>query len=221
MDAVSYLLGKQSSGGGGLDWSAIGYSGTPQVIEDGYNYAVEIKNNWTPSINLTMRYSYDYNLSFMPFVDTSIATTMQSMFSYSYGLISVPLLNTSNVTNMREMFRGCRALKTVPQFDTSKVTNIYGMFYDCSLLKTLPLLDTSALNTGSSINSVFVNCLNLSDQSLDNILQMCINATSLPSSVPKTLFNLGITSTTAYPASRIQALPHYQDFIDAGWTIGY
>lgn len=221
MDIVSYLLGKQTSGGGGLDWSAIGYSEEPQVIQDGYNYAVEIKNNWTPSINLALRYSHDYNLSFMPFVDTSIATTMQGMFSYSYGLISVPLFNTSNVINMREMFRGCRALKTVPQFDTSKVTTIYGMFNDCISLKTLPLLDTGALNTGSSINSVFVNCLNLSDQSLDNILQMCINATSLPSSVPKTLFNLGITSTTAYPASRIQALPHYQDFIDAGWTMGY
>ena len=147
--------------------------------------------------------------------------TINQMFYNASNLKSVPLFNTSNVINMREMFRGCRALKTVPQFDTSKVTTIYGMFNDCISLKTLPLLDTGALNTGSSINSVFVNCLNLSDQSLDNILQMCINATSLPSSVPKTLFNLGITSTTAYPASRIQALPHYQDFIDAGWTMGY
>ena len=35
------------------------------------------------------------------------------------------------------------------------------------------------------------------------------------------LAQLGITDTTAYPTSRIQALPHYQDFLDAGWTIGY
>ena len=50
MDITSYLLGKQASGGGGggssLDWSAIGYNGEPQEIKDGYNYAVEIMENW-------------------------------------------------------------------------------------------------------------------------------------------------------------------------------
>ena len=38
--------------GGGHDWSAIGYSGEPQAIEDGYDYAVEIKNNWTSAVSL-------------------------------------------------------------------------------------------------------------------------------------------------------------------------
>lgn len=28
-------------------------------------------------------------------------------------------------------------------------------------------------------------------------------------------------SSNAYPKSRIQALSNYQDFINAGWSIGY
>ena len=64
---------------------------------------------------------------------------------------------------------------------------------------------------------MFFYCFSLSDTSLDNILQMCINATSYTAT--KTLNHIGIYLDT-YPASRIQALPHYQDFLDAGWTIG-
>ena len=63
------------------------------------------------------------------------------------------------------------------------------------------------------------NCPNLTDTSLDNLLQMCINS-NVTSSTRKNLNDVGLTATD-YPVSRIQALPHYQDFINAGWTIGY
>ena len=39
-------------------------------------------------------------------------------------------------------------------------------------------------------------------------------------SVYKNLSEQGFTSAN-YPATRIQALPHYQDFVSAGWSIGY
>ena len=47
MDLFSYLLGKKSGGSGGgggtgLDWTKIGYEGTPQSIINGYNYAKNI-----------------------------------------------------------------------------------------------------------------------------------------------------------------------------------
>ena len=33
------------TGGGGLDWSAIGYSETPTGVQEGYDYAKQIYNN--------------------------------------------------------------------------------------------------------------------------------------------------------------------------------
>lgn len=196
MDIVSYLLAKNSGGGGGssVDWSAIGYEGTPQSVIDGYNYALEIKNNWVPNTSLAQKFMNNYTLMFMPLVDTSTATTMQSMFQNCYSLLKIPILNTSKVSAMQGMFNNCNALKDVPVFDTS------------------------SLKSSNSMQSMFVYCYSLTDESVDNILQMCIGATSYTGT--KTLAKLGFGSNY-YPATRIQALPHYQDFLDAGWTIGY
>lgn len=218
MDAVSYLLGKQSSGGGGLDWSAIGYSGEPQAITDGYNYAVEIKNNWTPAANLRRKFRNNTDLVYMPLVDTSTGTDMREMFSGCSKLASIPLLDTSSATTTSQMFYSCSSLISIPLLDTSSVTDMTNMFSGCSALKEVPILNTSAI-TGTGLSNIFWACVKLSDTSLDNILQMCIKTTSYTGT--KTLAGIGVSNPTAFPASRIEALPHYQDFIDAGWTMGY
>ena len=110
------------SGGGGLDWSAIGYSGMPQTIIDGYNYAVQIKNNWDATqTSLRNKFSGDINLVFMPAVDTSNATTTYGMFQDCSSLLSVPLLNVSNSTTIRNMFNGCVSLSNIPLFNTSQI----------------------------------------------------------------------------------------------------
>lgn len=198
MDITSYLLGKKASGGGGLDWEAIGYSKEPQSISDDYNYAKNIYDNWdNTQTNLMSKFANDSNLVYMPLVDTSNATTMQSTFTNCNNLVEMPLLNTSKVTLFYQTFSGCSELKNVPLFDTRGLTG------------------------NNAFRNTFQSCFKLTDQSLDNILQMCINATSYTATSYKTLTRLGITSTETYPASRIQALPHYQDFINAGWTIGY
>lgn len=202
------------SGGGGLDWSAIGYNGTPQVIKDGYDYAVEIKNNWVSTSSLRNKFKNDLNLKIMPLVDTSNATNMYGMFENTRGLTQIPLLDTSNVTDMSRMFFES-VISTIPLLDTSKVTDMSYMFTKVSSLTTIPLLNTSKV---TNMDSMFSSAGNLTDESLDNILQMCINATSYKRT--KTLYQLSFRKTY-YPASRIQALPHYQDFLDAGWTIGY
>ena len=195
MDMISYLLGKKSSGSSGLDWQAIGYDSTPHSIINGYNYAKEIYDNWVPQTDLNNKFKYDKNLVIMPLVDTANTTTIYQMFSSCYGLIEVPKLDVSKCNSLYQMFYRCYALKSVPIFDTSNITAINGL------------------------SEMFTDCPGLSNESLDNILQMCINATSL-TGVTKTLSMVGI-QRSYYPASRIQALPHYQDFLDAGWTIGY
>ena len=205
-----------SSGGGSgdLDWSAIGYSETPQGLVDSYNYAKQIYDNWENVSNLDNKFVNDKNLLIMPLVDTSNATTMYSMFSGSIVNI-IPLLNTSNVTSMYQTFGQCYNLIKIPLLDTKNVTSFDYMFQQCSILTTIPVFDTTS---ATSMRNMFNSCGLLTDESLDNILQMCINATSYTGT--KTLVRLGI-GNAYYPATRIQALPHYQDFIDAGWTIGY
>ena len=221
MDITSYLLGKNSAGGSGgsdLDWSALGYSGTPEPTLNAYNLALEIQRSWTPSTNLRNRFKQNYDLFFMPLVDTSIATDMSSMFHSCFNIQKVPLLNTSNCTTTSFMFQGCELLVEVPLFDLSKNDNVSYMFYDCTRLKDVPQFDLSSMITRNNMASMFSGCRALSDESLNNILGMCISASSYTGA--KTLAHIGISSTY-YPVERIQALSNYQDFIDAGWTIGY
>ena len=179
--------------GGDLDWSAIGYDSTPEFIIGIYNYAKNIKDNWNDNItSLYQKFKYDTNLYIMPLVVTDNVVTFENAFNSCSNLVTIPLLNTNNVRN----FTSC--------------------FISCTFLKNVPLLNTSS---ALDMTNMFTYCYTLTDTSLDNILQMCINATSYTGI--KTLVRLGISNTSYYPVSRIQALPHYQDFIDAGWTIGY
>lgn len=152
-------------------------------------------------------------LKTIPLINTTGITDLSGMFANCINLITIPLIDTSSVTNMSNMFNACYKLISIPQIDTSNVTNMIAMFGNCTSLETIPLLNTSSV---TNFASMFQNTsTHLTDTSLDNILQMCINATSYTGT--KTLLTLGIN----YPPSRIQALLHYQDFIDAGWTLGY
>lgn len=141
-------------------------------------------------------------------------TSLNNAFNRFQGT-TIPLLNTSNVTSMTSMFANATNLTTIPLLNTSSVTHIGSMFQGCTNLVNVPVLDLSSV---IFMRIMFSNCPNLSDTSLDNILQMCIGATSYSST--KTLAFLGFTSTD-YPTSRIEALPHYSAFTSAGWTIGY
>ena len=148
----------------------------------------------------------------IPLLDTSNATNMTNMFYGCSNLTDVPLLNTSNVTDMSSMFSGCVNLTEIPLFDTSNVTNMAGMFLSCQKLETIPIFNTSkVINMGS----IFFDNRVLSNESLNNILQMCINATLVPT---KTLKYLGLSKN--YEAT-CQSLSNYQAFLDAGWTTGY
>ena len=228
-------------GSGDLDWTALGYSKRPQFIDSFYDYAIQIKNNWDSSItSLNNKYMSDKNIWVFPLVDTSNVTDMSSAFAYS-NLHSIPLIDTHNVTVFNMTFRGC-FFEEIPLFDVSSAyyftsmfvncinlveipkftfslynnLNLDNMFSGCTSLKNVPLLNVQRCN---NFKNMFYNCPSLTDASLDNIIQMCAGTANYTGT--KTLKQLGITDTTIYPVSRIEALPHYQDFIDAGWTIGY
>lgn len=218
MELFSYLLGKKSSGGGGggadlSDYftSTIGYEGFEAMVK---------KIPDTTTVEGTDLHSafVGYKGTAIPLLDTSNVTVMNGMFNGCTNLITIPLLNTSKVNNMTSMFNNCSSLVSIPLIDTSSVisANMNNMFANCTSLETVPVLNTTNL---TNMNDMFYGCTSLSDTSLDNILQMCINS-KITMQTRKKLTSVGISSTN-YPASKIEALPHYQDFIDAGWVTGY
>lgn len=143
--------------------------------------------------------------------DTSSATVFDSLFQGFTNLKSIALFDTSNATNFSYVFAGCSSLEEIPKFDTSKVLYMGNAFRGCTNLKTVPVLDTSSLN---HMNSAFDQCPNLSDESLNNIMQMCINAKKY--TLTKTLTAIGIN--TQVQIDRCKNLSNYQAFLDAGWT---
>lgn len=163
--------------------------------------------------NMTSIFDDCSNLKEVPLLDTSKAVDTSCMFRRCSSLKEVPLLDTSNVTDMGSMFAYCTSLKEAPALNTSKVTTFNSMFCQCTNLEHVPLLDTS--NVIGMFNT-FEKCTNLSDESLNNILAMCTNATKITSN--KTLKYLSLTSDQA---TKCTTLSNYSAFTSAGWTTGY
>ena len=182
-------------------------------------YVIPTKSDGTPLIdtsNITSMYEMFtdcINLMILPQLNTNKVTSMYRAFTDCSNLITVSQIDTSNVTNMMQAFQGCKKLTTIPQLDTSKVTNMEFMFSECSSIINIPVLDTSSV---TNIYSMFWNCSNLSNDSLNNILQMCINAAVYTGT--KTLRQMLLSEEQA---QKCTTLSNYQAFLDAGWTTGY
>jgi surface protein len=153
------------------------------------------------------------------FLNSDKMTSMNMMFDQCASLQTVALFDTSSASDWTTAFGSCEKLKTIPNFNTSSATNFDRTFSQCAALENVPVFNWSKVNANNCFRNTFYSCKKLTDTSLDNILQSCISATLYNGT--KTLKTLGINDTNVYPTSRIQALPHYQDFVDAGWSIGY
>lgn len=191
-------------------------SGDSGTLEGGIIKSIKsIPGSLQCSTNMSYAFSHCINLTNIPLLDTSSVTNMHGMFFNCSSLTSIPLIDTSNTTDMGYMFVNCQSLTNIPLLNTSKVENMSYMLNGCSLLTTVPQLDTSRV---TNFANMFSQSLQLSNDSLNNILAMCANATSYTGE--KTLYKLGFRANY-YLSSRIQALSNYQAFLDAGWTIGY
>ena len=153
------------------------------------------------------------NLATIPLLDTSKVTDIRSMFENCEHLMTVPNLNTSSATNMYSLFSGCASLTSIPLLDASNVTDVAYMFAACTNLVTIPQLDTSKV---TNMMYMFMECTNLSDDSLNNVLAMCANATLYTGT--KTLKYIGISEEQA---TKCTTLSNYEMFTSAGWTTGY
>lgn len=156
IDEYGAFVDSIPQGGGGIDWSQIGYSAEPQFVTDGFNYAKQIYDNWDSSqTDYSSKFNTDTNLKYMPLVDVSNGTSFYHMFYSCSILENVPQLDTSNGTNFQGMFNNCSKLTTIPQLDTSKGITFNNMFSSCSALTTIPQL---VFSKSVSVYNMFSGC---------------------------------------------------------------
>ena len=182
-DKVEMAIRKYSSP---PDWSKIGYSATPKIILDGFEYSKRIYDSWTPAASYSSAYRGDKELKFFPEVDITGATNYSAMFQES-GLLSTPSLTIGDGSNtvieckwmfksspieeielttsdpdqkaqITEIFNGCANLKKAT-LDFSASGSMQYAFADCTRLERIEDgLDTSAV---TSISEAFRACSSL------------------------------------------------------------
>ena len=169
--------------------------------------------------NVTNAYGMFHSCSSLitiPQLDMSNNGNTAYMFYDCINLISAPLSNANNLINTRYMFCNCKSIIEIPQLNTSKVITMNSMFYGCIKLTTLPQLDATGITANNGLETMFYNCPNLSDESLNNILLMCANFSGYTGT--KTLKHMSLTEGQA---TKCTTLSNYEAFTAAGWTTGY
>lgn len=128
--------------------------------------------------------TYSDRIVYMPKIDISGRTSLNSLFANCYSLVAIPKLDTSAATSMYGMFSTCRSMVCVPILDTSGVTNMDRMFYGCYTLQFIPNIDMSNTN---GVNNMFFACYSLRDirllniPNISSIMNMFYNCYSLTS----------------------------------------
>lgn len=150
-----------------------------------------------------------------PELDLSVVTEMNYTFQNCKALKTIPIYNWPLLKSLGYTFQNCTSLTEIPLLNTSNMTGLVRTFDGCSKLVTVPILDTSNL---TSFVYTFSGCASLSDESLNNILAMCINAVKITNASYKTLKYIGLSSAQA---TRCQSLSNYDAFIAAGWKTGF
>lgn len=177
------------------------YEGTKIVLPDGVRFGGSIATDF----------------SFLENMNLNSLTSFTNFFNNCTRITSSPNLSHANyITSTQGMFNGCANLKTVNSINTSRVTAMGSMFSFCSSLEDVPILNASLCSGAYSLSAMFQGCTALTNESLNNILAMCISATNFTGA--KTLATLGLTSTQA---TTCQSLSNWNDFVNAGWSTGY
>lgn len=146
-------------------------------------------------------------------MNAKVLTNAGSYFEIKNLIVELPTIDFSNITVLSNAFSNFATLKKVTLTGTNNVTNLFHCFYFCNDLEDINVFNTSSVG---NFNASFTGCNSLTNESLNNIMEMCINANSYEGT--KTLLQLGLSSDQA---TRCQGLSNYQAFISAGWTTGY
>ena len=182
--------------------------GILEAPDDNYNAIIDTSTQTT--LNLATA------ITKINVLDCSSATTLKSAFENNSSIKSINRVIAPNATIATTMFNKCLNLVTAPEIDTSNFTAMNGMFTQCSKMVNVPVYDWSNATT---LWNIFLNCVALSDESLNNILAMCLTVTDkyTDGNGEKTLKNIGLSSAQM---GRCMKLPNWQSVLNAGWKRG-
>lgn len=151
---------------GGRDWSEIGYDAEPLIIEEGFAYAKEIKDNWNPNVSSILnKFRNDTKIVYFPLVDTSNVQDFSNAF-YMSTLEYIPQLNYGKATNMSNYLYYCGELREISLKGASNVTSYNTTFNSCTRLKIIHEID---FFSATNVNAVFYNCKALSFAKILNL----------------------------------------------------
>lgn len=150
-------------GSGGRDWSAIGYSGEPETLVNGYNYAKNIYDNWDSSVTSMPSSIRDTRgqILFFPGLDMSNITTLYEALGWQYHLIEVgPIIVSNKCTTFARSFYQNYSLEKIDfsNIDLSNVVSFEQTFYNCSCLKNLKNIKNKSVDKLTSIAQMFYGC---------------------------------------------------------------
>ena len=98
------------TGGGDLDWDALGLQSFEDYSTENYQEAEELHDNWDSSIT-SMNYKYQKsNIAFFPKVDTSNVLMATRAFESAFSLLFVSDIIAPNCTSINNCFNGAYSL---------------------------------------------------------------------------------------------------------------
>ena len=195
-DKTAYVNGEKITG----NFAGIVPTGTIEITQNGLTDVSQYA-----SADVNVQATSNYNAIMLTSIDT--------YFEIKNLIVETPVIDFTGITTLANSFSNFAKLKKINLTGTSGVTSWFKAFYYCTDLEDVALMNTSS---ATNFNNMFAGCSKLTNESLNNILQMCANATNYTNT--KTLSAIGISSTQA---TTCQSLSNYSAFTSAGWTTGY
>lgn len=117
--------------------------------------------------------SFADNLTAMPDLDYSKATSMHSAFEHCKKLSSVPeVLDLRSAITLYNMFDSCENLRKIDTLLTDNCTNFNYMFYWCNCLNTIKSINISKAETATSM---FYKCINLKEIHFEGAINVSLS----------------------------------------------
>lgn len=147
------------------------------------------------------------------------ADTYNALFWQCSNLKEAELTLSPNATDARAVFEKCTSLVKAPLFETGKATSMAYFCSECRSLTTLPEYNTSSV-TAAGLGDFIKNCSQLTDESLDNMLKMCLKSKVLTNAAAtwRTLKSVGFTQDQLARCTNFES---YNACLAAGWSTGY
>jgi len=127
-----------------------------------------------------------------------------------------PTMNMTNRTTISDVFSGYPSLVSLPTMtNTTNITSAFAMALNCPALVNVPYY---SMPNCRDFDIAFSDSTLLSNQSIQNIMQMLINCDNENYESDKWLTAV-ISDQIPNLESKVMAMSNYQDFLNAGWTI--